>query len=394
MGEQAAAAAQQVGDAASKAASDVKARVDTAQAGKKLLDEGGPGMEKKLLGKYNSREAFKMDNAFVFYINKVTVDYKEAAEKMKTAGALTSPDQKAFQDLAESYLKRAASLEQALGALKPIPAVATISPVESDAITILTTKMQASGLHAKARSSISGATAGGNTTAESSEAPAEKKGFVESMQEKAKAGMDRAKERTENANSGMKIVNEGGDQMKTILLGKKASLDSTLKDTKLLDHLGKTIQYYKDGEANFKESLSEDKGDESPSLKSLQESYAARGAELEAVLSQISPAAVAIDTHESERDGIKYLCAQMGIQSTADSVGSVLEEAQAKVVQGTLNSAASSATGGKVTEVPEGSGAAAVKYAKENPEQAKAAMKMAADVAADSKGSGKGNGYS
>lgn len=325
---QATAAASAAAEQATKAAADIKSRVDTAQAGNKLLSEGGEGMKKKLLAKQASKNATTIDTGFMYGLGKVMSDYKETADKMKMAGDLASEDQDAFKKLGESYGKRAAEFEVEVNRLQATPTPANISEVETDAITILSTKMGAMGLNEKVRSSISGAT-GSNAPADGGAdgETGEKKGFMDKLNEKGKQFSDRANERVANASAGKKMVDEGGDDMVTKLVAKKASRETTAADKALIDQLTKTIEAYGDAESKLKEALSEDKGEEAPSFSSMAEKYGARGTELQALLTRLAPIPEAIETHESERDGILYMTTQMSVKSATASAGVAVTEA-------------------------------------------------------------------
>jgi len=405
--EQAAAAAKAAAEGAQKLAADTKDRIDTVSAGKKLLDEGGEGMKQKLLAKHASQTATQIDTAFLFHLGKVCDNYKEANVKMQAAGGLPGGEAETFKELGQKYVKRSNELELASSQVKSEPGTqATISPIEADAILILTSKMQAQGLHDKIRSSFSTG-AGSEAVAENSnevvgigEEPESKKGWMDLAKETAAGAPDRAKERLENAKAGKKMVDEGGPDAVTKLLAKKASLDTTASDAFVIKKLEKAVAAYKEAEAKTKEALPQDGGNEAPSFTALAAYFSTRAADLEALLKSLSPVPEAINTPESERDGIRYVVAQQALNTASETASTAAADlkadVQVKMVEQGLSSAVSGATGGAVTKVPEGTGKAAVQYAKENPEQAKAAMQFAADAAAASKdkGAGSGGGYS
>lgn len=390
---QAASAANALAEQANKAAADVKARVDVAQAGKKLLDEGGEGMKLKLYAKQASQDACLVDYGFTYNLPKVIGDYKAAVPKMQAAGSLPSADEKAFKEFGETAVKRAAEFENVLGKVQTgAPNKASLSPAESDAISILWAKNPS--LPTRVRGSFSGgdsnaAPAAAEAASAEGEAPV-KKGMLEMAQDKVKAASDAAKERYEHANTGKKMVDEGGEEMKTKLLAKKASYDTVTGDNKSVVQLAKAVSSYRDAEAKLRAALPHE-GEESPSFTSLADSYHQRADLLEALLQGLSPLPLQINTHQSEKDGILYLVTTMQISSVSASASAAAADAQGRVVEAGMNSAVAGATGRSDIKVPEGSGKAGVQYAKENPEQAKAAMQFAASAAAES--GKKGGGY-
>jgi len=384
---------QKAADAAAKLAADAtlaatqaKERIDTAQAGKKMLDEGGEDIKVKLLAKSATQEAYTLDFGFAVDLAKVVSGYREAVFPLEAAAALETEEKKAFNDLADAYRKRAAELENSVMQLKGSPEMASISPAEQDAIGILSAKMKAMGLHENVKSSLSAAS-------ESASRGAEEGGLVAKAQEKAKLAADRAKERYGNATAGKKMVDAGGAPVTTKLLAKKASLDATAADGKLILRLSKTVEACQAAEAKLKEAqaLPEDAGNEKSAFSMMEATYGIRASELGAVLSMLSPVPDAVENHESERDGIAYLTMQMGLTKAQESASKAVGDVQGRMVEQSMSAAASSATGGAVTKVPEGSGKAAIDFAKENPEAAKAAMSAAAGAA---QGGGKGGGYS
>jgi len=353
---QATAVANAAAEQATKAAAQVKERVDTGVAANKLLTEGGEGMKKKLLAKKASKDCTQIDAVFVDKFRKVMSDYKEAADKLKMAGDLASEDQDSFKKFGDLYGKRSAEIEAELGKLQAAPSeVATISPVEFDAIQILSAKMGVAGLSDKARSSVvglSGSSAAADGGADNETGEKEKKGFMDMINEKGKELSDRANERVANAQAGKKMVDEGGDDMVTRLLAKKASYDSTKADTSAIAQLTKAVAAYGDAESKLKEALSEVEGDESSLFSLLAEKYSARGTELQALVARLAPVPEAILAHESERDGIVYLCAQMNVQtakaqaSTAATTATAVASAAATQAKGAMQGAQSAGAEG------------------------------------------------
>lgn len=412
MKEKATAAALAAADGAQKLAADTKERIDTASAGKKMLDEGGEAMKQKLLAKNASQNAAQTDQVFLALYGTATSNYKKANIKMLEAGGLPGGEAQMFNDLGAAYARRSAELEKGAGQLKTQPGMtATISKAESDAILMLTSKMKAMGLHTKISRSMS--SVGGASNAPISSLPSAdpevcadpaavsndvtvdeptagpdgqaQQGWMDKAKSAAMDTHSRGKERFGNAKSGKKMVDEGDQDTMTRLLAKKASIDSVAADTKAISQLQMAIEAYKEAEGMLKEALPQDQGNEEPSFQSLADFCRLRGGELEALRESLAPIPEAISTPEAERDAILYLTTQMELKRASSSASAAAADMQGKMVEKGMGAAASSATGGYVTEVPEGTGKAAVQYAKDNPEQAKAAMAFAADTAAASK---------
>lgn len=175
------------------------------------------------------------------------------------------------------------------------------------------------------------------------------------------------------------MVDEGGEEVAARLLAKKASVDTTAFDTNIIELAMKAVVHYREAENLTRQSLPHASG-ESPAFVDLEHDFKARGHELEAFLAVLLPVPKAINVSPEEKDAITYLTAKLGIKSATDSATAMATDFQGKCVEKALGSALSGATGGAVTTVPEGTGKAAVQYAKENPEQAKAAMQFAANV--------------
>uniref|UniRef100_A0A7S0F9Z6 Uncharacterized protein n=1 Tax=Pyrodinium bahamense TaxID=73915 RepID=A0A7S0F9Z6_9DINO len=135
----------QVAAAAASAASTAQERIETAQGGKKMLDEGGPEMEARLLAKKTANDAVTLDRSVVAKLADAAQIYEEAAQKMKasadaaTAGEVPN-EVPAFAKLAKDYEARAAALKVALETLGSVPEALEISAVEQDAISILVAK--------------------------------------------------------------------------------------------------------------------------------------------------------------------------------------------------------------------------------------------------------------
>jgi len=71
---------------ATEIAQQARSRVETAQAGKKMLDEGGPEMEAKLLAKKMANDAVNLDRSIVAKLADNAQVYADATQKMKPAG--------------------------------------------------------------------------------------------------------------------------------------------------------------------------------------------------------------------------------------------------------------------------------------------------------------------
>lgn len=121
---------------------DAKARADTAMAGKKMLDEGGPVVEAYLSAKSNARSAVQADAVTVAQLKDTLVQYKASiAEIEKLLVTDISDDQKAeMSGLMEAFKARLEKVTKIEVDVGPAPGMPKISPVEDDAINILYVK--------------------------------------------------------------------------------------------------------------------------------------------------------------------------------------------------------------------------------------------------------------
>jgi hypothetical protein len=318
-------------EAATKAYEAGKERVETGMAGKKLLDEGGEEMKTKMLAKKASRDLVQFDASIMTQLPKIVADYRDASSKLQSA-ASSNPE---FSDLGKAYAARADELNSGYSKLQASSGArqASISPVESDAISILTAKGAASGFGDKVRSTVAGSsstsTNAGYTNDQPPVAPSEepKKSILETAQDKAKEAADKAKQRLDTANTGKKMVDEGGEQVAAVLLAKKASIDTTAFDTRIVELLTQAVASYKEAEHLTRQSLQSASG-ESPSFSDLEADFKRRGDEFEAFLSSLAPIPRTLDASQEEKDGIMYLSAKLGVKSATDSATAMVKGAQ------------------------------------------------------------------
>lgn len=310
-----------------------KERVETGMAGKKLLDEGGEEMKTKMLAKKASKDLAHVDLSIFVQMTKVVADYREASNKMLSVPSPHSSPK--FEELGKAYAARADALSTGCSRLRVKPRVAGISPVEADAISILTAKGAASGMGDKIRSSVAGSSS--NSTGYTSDQPpvapsdAPKKSILETAQDKAQSVADQAKQRYDTANTGKKMVDEGGEPVAAMLLAKKASIETTAFDKKIMDQLAKAIASYKEAADLTRASLPNAVG-ETPSFSELEADFKGRGDELEAFLSGLAPIPSTIDATQEEKDAIKYLSAKLGIKSATDTANALVSDVQSKCV--------------------------------------------------------------
>mmetsp|Transcript_36139 Transcript_36139/g.84432 ORF Transcript_36139/g.84432 Transcript_36139/m.84432 type:complete len:196 (-) Transcript_36139:323-910(-) len=120
-----------------------KARANVALAAKKLLEEGGPPQEKKVIAKSDAASAVSAHAGLMAQLADVVAQYEAAAVKLgetEAMGATLSAEEKAeFLALADDYKKVAVSLQQAQLLFPGVDQVRTptTSPVEEDAAVIL-----------------------------------------------------------------------------------------------------------------------------------------------------------------------------------------------------------------------------------------------------------------
>merc|ERR1719174_2765959 len=146
--------------------------------------------------------------------------------------------------------------------------------------------------------------------------------FMEAAKDKALAVQQRlgaVTERIGNANAGKKLVDEGGEQIVTTLLAKRASRDSTATDKRVVEYLKLAISSYEAAESKLEDAVIQDSGDELPTLNSLLETHSKRREELQTVLAKIEKVPEAISIHESENDGIGYLMVKLNLKDAQES---------------------------------------------------------------------------
>jgi hypothetical protein len=261
-------------------------------------------------------------------LSSIVGEYRLASTKLASVEA---PN---FAELAKAYESRADELSTGISKLRVQTRVASISPVEADAITILEAKSAPSGLLSGLRSSLTGSSSNstaGYTNDQPPVAPSDapQKSILESAQDKAKSVADQAKQRYDTANTGKKMVDEGGDQVAALLLAKKASIDTTAHDKKVMEQLAKAVASYKEAETLTTQSLPHASG-EMPSFDDLAADFKGRGDELEAFLSGLSPVPSTVDVNQMEKDGIVYLSAKLGLKSAADGATALVSDMKGK----------------------------------------------------------------
>mmetsp|Transcript_5277 Transcript_5277/g.15665 ORF Transcript_5277/g.15665 Transcript_5277/m.15665 type:complete len:175 (-) Transcript_5277:27-551(-) len=128
-------------DVMKQASDEVNQRVATAQAGKRLLDEGGPDAEQKIAAKANCRRTVQSDRALGATLADVVRQYEEAGRELNRAlasSACTPEERYDFQQLLGLYEQRATDFKKAAAAVSALPPPAPfISAQEEDAIKIL-----------------------------------------------------------------------------------------------------------------------------------------------------------------------------------------------------------------------------------------------------------------
>ena len=119
-------------------------RIDTANRGKKMLDEGGPDVELKLRCKRQCRKTVEDDGKQVRALDQLARDYDDAISKLKaslTTEALQPEEKYDFEQLVGLYEERKAACERASAALANLPPPSPfISQEEEDAIRMLAVK--------------------------------------------------------------------------------------------------------------------------------------------------------------------------------------------------------------------------------------------------------------
>ena len=134
----------QVQDAMGEAARVANERIDTANRGKKMLDDGGPDVELKLRCKRQCRKTVEDDSKQARALDQLARDYDDAISKLKaslTTEALQPEEKYDFEQLVGLYEERKAACERASAALANLPPPSPfISQEEEDAIRMLAVK--------------------------------------------------------------------------------------------------------------------------------------------------------------------------------------------------------------------------------------------------------------
>ena len=119
-------------------------RIDTANRGKKMLDDGGPDVELKLRCKRQCSKTVEDDGKQVRALDQLARDYDDAISKLKaslTTEALQPEEKYDFEQLVGLYEERKAACERASAALANLPPPSPfISQEEEDAIRMLAVK--------------------------------------------------------------------------------------------------------------------------------------------------------------------------------------------------------------------------------------------------------------
>ncbi|KAH8096334.1 hypothetical protein JL720_3701 [Aureococcus anophagefferens] len=117
-----------LGDSLNSGVESAKTRVATAQAGKKMLDEGGPTKEAEIYALNAMRAARSEDDKLTKQLNDEVKSYEEAVKSIKKA--LATPT------------KRLANVKEAARALAAVkPPLPKTTPEEDDACAILWVKL-------------------------------------------------------------------------------------------------------------------------------------------------------------------------------------------------------------------------------------------------------------
>lgn len=314
-------------------------------------------------------------------------------------GPATAPDEApVFAKLGADYSSRIDELRNALIKLQQPPLrIPAISTVEEDAIKIAISKKTYRQGVSRASSMMVGAPAssdaGGDANASpevvNTAAPKETTGgrlaaMASSAGQQITTAATSASQHVQAAMPGKRMVDEGGPTMTRRLLMKKAAQDATAADKYFLDALNSVADMYErtvqclSGSATIGES-------ETPPFSVLGEEYASRARALRSVQTSLATIPETPSCSLEEKNGILYLVASNQVtdfKTQALVVSKVAQDKatdmQGKAVEKSMGTALSKATGGTVDQVPEGTGKVAVQYAKENPEQAKAAVEFAA----------------
>lgn len=255
---------------ATQAASD---RVNTAKAGKRLLDEGGESAAQLVIAKKASRAASELDRSIARRVDLAIFKLDKSVNKLRSLptcqcieDATVSP---AFSQLADEH-EALATACNGIARMLEIPAsCAEMSPEEFDALAIVTAKAGCStvlsrtsdGLESVRLRTLAGETSAdtGSDTAESdaivhaprvSSGTAQPPTLLQGLQQRARAGLEKvrqvAHDRVETAKAGKKLLDDGGEHAAQVVVAKKACLDAAKIDRGVAERVQCAIGMFDD----------------------------------------------------------------------------------------------------------------------------------------------------
>ena len=129
-------------------------RIDTANRGKKMLDEGGPDVELTLRCKRQCRKTVEDDAKNVRALDQLSRDYDDAISKIKaslTTDALQPEEKYDFEQLVGLYEERKAACERAIWATSVADTCSACRPSASVSAVACSRHGSSSGSHAPLR---------------------------------------------------------------------------------------------------------------------------------------------------------------------------------------------------------------------------------------------------
>jgi hypothetical protein len=224
-------------DIAKQATSD---RVETARAGKRLLDEGGEPIVQLLLARKASIDAAEMDKSIAEQLQVNIAALDESVSRLKAVQSLEESQRYGFSQLADDHRARCASLRQIADMLDTRAPYAEMNAAQEDALTLVSARTACSNLlerTAEGFESIKRKTVTNVRANDDTDNPSVNPNTFENLQDKTYSGLlaarQAASDRFEIAKGGKRLLDEAGDSVALVVMAKKASMDAASLDKDL-----------------------------------------------------------------------------------------------------------------------------------------------------------------
>lgn len=303
----AAAAATAAVDVGKQAYDQAKDRVETAQAGKKMLDDGGPAMKEYLLAKKASITATTADAKVLTDVGATLEAYALASTRLQASAADGGDVASAFRGLSTIYDARARDIKTHFDKLRAAPEIPSVSPIESDAMTILSVQQTAAS--AKTVVTEKAATVGET---------------YNSM--RASDVLDSTKERVSTVQAGKRLADTSSDVIKRLLFAKKAAADAVAMDEKVFVKMAETAAFYDDAAEQMRTATpvdvpsAHDNSNNDMNFVHVASVYVGRAEMFRFSISSMPPAPEAPAISGEEADALLILTTRQGVQDVSRGV--------------------------------------------------------------------------